>query len=316
MNIMTQNLLRTPTALKALLQDTQFKKVAQQITSVSELHFIGTGSSNHASHGAQSFLSAHLEFPVYVHRPTEHFEVQEHGVLIFVSQTGTSFNVLKCLQEFPNHTKFAVSQNADAAIPLACDYTLDLGIGNEDCNAKTVGVSATFLSLVLFGLNLSKKDQQHNFEVLQDQVNEIEQTIQDSLDLAQTIDGKAFDHMFILTSPSLRSVGAEAALKYLEVALQPAVYCDVDEFSHGYTRMINSKSLILYLAQESSSYDDQLNQLVEESKATMCKLQPTSGVMAGLAFVHGIISIIADQMAIDPNQPIYAWFNDAVQTRV
>lgn len=315
-NIMTKSLLRSPKALQELLQHDQFGAIAQKIEAVSEVHFIGTGSSNHASLGAQAFLKPILDIDVFVHRPTEHFVAKEDAVLVFVSQTGTSLNVLQSLQQFPNHLKIGVSQDPQAAIPLACDFAVDLLIGEEPCNAKTVGVSTTFLSLVLLGLALTKQDQSKYVEMLSQQVQQQETIIHEGFKQVETINAHDYNHMFIITSPELRSVGEEAALKYLEVALQPAVFCDVDEFSHGFNRMITEQSLILYISSEQSSFDDALQQFVQETKASLLKLQPATGVLAGLGFVHAIIAKIADQMDIDPNLPLYDWFNEAVKTRI
>ncbi len=316
MNIMTEYLLKSPKVLKELIQHSQFETIANQVKPFSRVLLIGTGSSHIMSKAALPYMRKALETEVHAFRASDEIGAKASDLLIYISQTGTSINVLENLQAHPNQQKIAITENPDAIIAKSAAFTIDLLVGTEPCNAKTVGVSATFLSLVLLSYALSKRSHKAAIEKLENEIDQLELIINNYLNLGQETNLSEPQHLFVLTAPSLNAVGEEASLKYIEVALRPAVYCNIDEFSHGYNRMINKDSLILYLPDQKSDYEEPLLQLVEEAKAKILIAQSTSSILHSLAFVHGIIAMVADQLEIDPNYPIYDWFNRSVKTRL
>lgn len=316
-NIMSQYIDEQTHALKELVQSTQFQTIADTLPHISTITIVGTGSSYHMALAGASILNK-LGFQAQCLKPSQ---VTQHNpdLAIFISQTGTSLNVLNVISHFDS-TKIALTENMDAPISKAVDHTIDILANHEKCDAKTKGVSLTYASLVLLAHAIKSQTP----TALIEDINSLETTIHQAREWASNNNWSfSVNNLAVIADKNSKANGLEAALKMLEVCLIPCLYTDDDEFSHGYHRMINKNSAILSLSLSDQPMNPHLSELMASVGGKMCTIGPelsndivVSSPLHQLAAAHAIIAEFADQYGYDPNMPLYNEFIDKVNTRI
>lgn len=309
-HIMSQYIDEQGSVLQNLLVTSQFEEIQLQLTKpIHKIIIVGTGSSYNMALAASKDFERLLSTTCVAFKPSD-FVIPDDldTLIIFISQTGTSNNVLNIVNKTKSFQTIAVTEDLNSPLAQQCDITIDILTGKELCNAKTKGVTATYCALLILAHTLSET----SFDYLQNEIDTIPQVIEETKQLASTIDINKVDHTIYIGDPHFRAVGLEGSLKYLEVLLDPALYCDIDEFSHGYHRLINPNSLGILIQRES---DEEFNQATKKLFNQLIVLDPSNSLIINTIIVHTLISEWAKVRQIDPNQPIHEWFNVAVKTR-
>lgn len=316
-NIMSQYVDEQTEALNQLIQSHQFQNIADTLPSISTITIVGTGSSYHMALAGASIFNK-LGFKAQCLKPSE---VTQHNpdLAIFISQTGTSLNVLNVVDNF-NSLKIALTENIKGPISKVVDHTIDINSKGEKCNAKTKGVSLTYASLVLLAYALKKETPTS----LTDDINSLDTTINKARQWANNNNwSQSVTSLVVIGDKDSKANGLEAALKMLEVCLIPCLYTDDDEFSHGYHRMINENSAILSLSLSEQPMNTHLSELMESVGGQICTIGPdlsnniiVNSPLHQLAAVHTLIAEFADQYGYDPNMPLYDEFVQKVKTRI
>jgi len=243
------------------------------LESIKNLVFIASGSSNNICKASKIFIEENTRMNVSIYLPFE-FENDkrlmqrlsiENSLVIGISQTGTSSGVLNCLIKAKSlgYKILTLTERADTPIRYQGDYYLNFECGLEACNAKTKGYSASLLLLHLIGLEIGKQTQKINndrYEFIRDQLKELVALIPDVVEQTKNwvernkywADAKS---LLVMGHSSNFGTAIEGALKVSETLCIPAISTDVDEYTHGYHRILFNDSYIIAIESEGYGKD-------------------------------------------------------------
>lgn len=128
-----------------------------------ELYFIGSGTSYNAALTARFFAEEASGMRVTVSLPDDFlygYTVRNpKAVYVFISQTGTSTMTMKALTyaKEKGFLTVGVSEEADTPVASQAGVFLDMGCGKEEYGIRTIGYSATVLTLMWLGAELGLK---------------------------------------------------------------------------------------------------------------------------------------------------------------
>jgi glucoselysine-6-phosphate deglycase len=228
------------------------------------IFLFGSGSSFHAACIAQPFMEKILGVEVSAVFPGRFPGLPDYQDSLFfvLSQGGKSATTVSKLRELKaaGAPLIGITENNDTLIAGESDLSVPLRIGHELIGAKTKGVSATVLTLMLIALEWSRslgtadKGRYDKFIADLDLASkQIPENIQRSIlwfERNKEAMLKA-EYMVILGTGCDYGVTLEFALKLLETIYRPVFAYEFDEYLHGCQNMLSEKStLILLLPQD------------------------------------------------------------------
>ena len=230
-----------------------FKKRDELISGVANLFLkkkylsitlIASGSSYNALAMIQDSLQEMTKKPVYLHTPEYVMQFgiasQKSTFIVVVSQSGSSTNIINCLQYLQKNDIFAVSLtgNLDSQMSKYSQEIFDYGPGNEYVDYVTVGVQTLVEFFLLLGCKISGLDSQQK----EDFYKQLQQTISYQKELMAETEKFIQNNYFALSmrNPTFfcgngpnYGVAREGALKFQETLKRPAMYYELEEFLHG-----------------------------------------------------------------------------------
>jgi len=233
------------------------------LKTIKNLVFIASGSSNNICKAAKNFVEENTRMNVTIYFPFEFENDQrliqrlsvESSLVIGISQTGTSSSVLNCLTKAKSlgYKVLTLTERADTPIRYAGDYYLNFGCGLEACNAKTKGYSASLLLLHLIAIEIGKQTDKINSSTYLGIRNELKEIITKIPDVVEQTKHWVIQNKYWSKAESLLVIGhssnygtaIEGALKVSETLCIPALSSDVDEYAHGYHRILFNNSYII-----------------------------------------------------------------------
>lgn len=233
---------------------------------IERILLFGSGSSGHAGQMAQPMMEKALGIEVTTAIPTQMpdtFVWKEKQILyIAVSQGGKSTNTYHEILKLKQEGKPTVSITEDANSPIAesSNLTLTIPIGKENIGAKTKGVTASVLMLMLMALELGKArgtvSEEFETEIISGLIA-ISKNMPDNISRCKIwfnnnkVELAESNYMMFLSEKANRSAGSESALKLLETIYRPVFSYEFEEFLHGVQNSLNEKSFLFYLMQNS-----------------------------------------------------------------
>lgn len=216
---------------------------------INRIVLIGTGSSFMASQLAAEFYNNVLEIETTLVVPTRlgslpKFLDKETTLVVASSQTGRSTSTLSAINRMKNEGFTLVASTAIDNTPIvkACDYYQPIDCGEEVVGPKTKGMTATFLTLYLMGVELCKKwgrlDSAKESEIIKalgDAFAAAPENIEKCCDFFSK-HSKVFasqPHFTLIGDGFAYPTLHEGALKILETLDVPVAAYEFEEYIHG-----------------------------------------------------------------------------------
>jgi len=226
-----------------------------------EIVFAGMGSSHDACFGASIYLSQHgCKTRVYSAGQLLHYEstlINQRTLLVLVSQSGESGEIVKLISKIPPECKVvAITNNLQSTLGSRGDYPFLLKVAPEESVSTRTYVS----SLIL--LNLLAKGIAGNLD---------ETAIQEVNDILSKMGKLIFDYQilqkqlndFLQMPPYLVLLGRgfsyssifAGGLFIKEVAKYPSISLDSAEFRHGPLEMVDVDFSGIIFAPQGPTFD-------------------------------------------------------------
>ena len=274
-NIMWTYMDEQPHVLTKLLDSKDVAEVVSSIplSKLENIVFVASGSSNNICRAAKGFIEKIAGTNVSVMYPFE-FENDTrllhkfpimHSLIVGISQTGTSTGTYRSLVRAKgfNFETLTLTEQRETPVKEIGDHYLNFMCGAEICNAKTKGYSASLVLLHLIGIEIGVNrgmvdvhKKQVLIEELRESINEIPNVI------AQTIawidrnqSWRCASSLMVIGHGDHYATAIEGALKLSETLCIPAVACDVDEYAHGYHRILEEDSYVILIEGEGYGKD-------------------------------------------------------------
>ncbi|MBP5280420.1 MAG: SIS domain-containing protein, partial [Erysipelotrichaceae bacterium] len=213
-------------------------KVIKDYKAIDEIFLIGSGSSFNASNAAASFIEDVCKVQVFQLLPNQFAAkkvLNTKALYIFVSQSGTSSLVKKQILKVKELgcPTVAVTDDQQSAIAKEADVNISIQVGGEEYGFRTVGFSATLLTLQLIGLRVALEAGKISEEEFNEYVNDglksvdnIPKVIEDSLVWFDKVKDelKSLRSLMYYGGGELFGIAVEGALKLMET---PKVYISV-----------------------------------------------------------------------------------------
>lgn len=263
------------------------------------IFLIGSGSSHYASLMARPVLERVWEAEVTCPVPSEAGDYRCTGsrpLYIAVSQSGVSTNTYELLRRLTaeGHPAVAVTEHPDSPVGRAAALTVPLRIGEERIGAKTKGVTATVLTLMLLALSVCR-DEAYRTEMYA-AMDRLCRSAEENLARAE-IWSRArrdavlpFRHLYVLGCGSGLAAAREGALKLLETNYLPVSCYPLDEYLHGIQNALDQDACLLCLLPPEGPDRARMLRLVDfaRSVGARCALIAPGGGEGpeGLALLH------------------------------
>ena len=149
------------TILRNAKENTEsLRKIIGDFKAIEEIFLIGSGSSFNASNSAASFIEGVCDVQVFPLLPNQFVQkkvINRKALYIFVSQSGTSSLVRKQITKVRELGCLTIAVTDDENSPIAteADINISIQVGGEEYGFRTVGFSATLLTLQMIGLRIA-----------------------------------------------------------------------------------------------------------------------------------------------------------------
>lgn len=309
------------------------------------LFIVGCGSSFNCGKIAEPFI-LNFGLTVAVMHPVEFMatqtELKTDDLVVLISQVGNSALVVEALRYAKGKcVTLGLTSNDEGIIAAEADHHINIGCGEEDWNAKSKGVSATALSLLLLALHYAKDNGligRARFErelgelksivgKLTEYTEELEMQLSRLLDL---IDPHSV--LNILATGHHHAVAREFAMKVTECAYMKAAYQEIEEYLHGFEMAADNSDVFVILAldRHTRSYAEGVKSFLIENGITdrICIVSNLGGdirssapdspynVFVGLAFLQLVADALARKLGIDHKEARYKNTGRYVQTKL
>lgn len=246
------------------------------LTTLQEFIIVGSGSSYNAALLAKSFIENELNIKVTLYYPndflnyTNYSLVSKQSTIIFISQSGQTKLVVeaaKRMNELGIET-IAVTEDSVSELSKKTSLSLDTNTGIEAYMYRTIGVTNTILSLILFALAFAektgqvKKEQSTRYlEDLDNIFNTFDEVIKFSTEWYQENKISLKDAKSILFSGagSYWPVAKEADIKFMEMLPLLTNSFELEEFIHGPQNMFIEEYLFFLIADIDTDLDKALD---------------------------------------------------------
>lgn len=261
MNVMQAYVDEQPAVLADVLAG-QSQYALPTFPRVRRVILFGSGSSYHAAVLAAPFWVRALGVEATPVIPT-HMQaldvVDTEGLLyVAVSQGGRSTNTYHQVQALRARgiPVIAVTESTDTPVGQQADFALGLPIGQETIGAKTKGMTATAVTLILLALALGQAqgtapaawcaDIQSG---LQAWVGQLPEHLTRAKAWAQAVcpDLAPARHLYVLGKGAAYGAALEGGLKLLETTYRPVSCYEFEEYLHGIQNALDARSYLLCL---------------------------------------------------------------------
>lgn len=274
MNAMQEYINEQPRVFDSLLKDwdARIEPVIAQLRNIEigRIILFGSGSSYHAAVMAAPLMARALKVEVTPTVPTRLPEYQSLRAPVYfaISQGGRSTNTFQMIdtlqaQQIP---VVAVTESNDTPVAQKATCAVALPIGEETIGAKTKGVTASAVTLMLIGLALGEaRGTADPAWVCQVRAglqrwqsclaNQITAALSWSEQICPTL--AKSKHLYILAKGMAYGGALEGGLKILETAYRPVSVYEFEEYLHGVQNALDDSSYMICI----DPYDDDRRRL-------------------------------------------------------
>lgn len=303
--------------ISGLRNDPAVIKAIELISNASRVYVTGAGTSYHASEFF-AYLSAKLAGKAVIPFIASEYEVYEEtagedDVLVAVSQSGETIDVLKAVRAFKEKGVkiIAVSNIIGSAIPRESDIAVYTRAGPEIGVAatKTFLAQTTTLSWILLGLSrLNGILDRDEYEYLTREIEEASREITSTLGVNE----KTIEELSVslLNTKSLyylsRGIGVpiarEGALKIKEIAYVHAEAYPAGESKHGPIALVELGFPVVFIVPNERRLESKIRGNIEEMRAR-------GAIIIGIAHVETELSGVMDYWIRVPSRH---WITTAI----
>lgn len=218
---------------------------------------IGSGSSHYAALMARPVLEQAFGVEVSCFVPSQEEQLircrAAHPLYIAVSQSGISTNTYTLIRSLraQGYPVVALTEHLDSPVGKAASLAIPLLIGEERIGAKTKGVTATVLTLMLLGLSVCCDESYRtrlyaalDALIIQSAENLRRAQIWSRAHLEEVI---PFRHLYVIAGNDGLGAAQEAALKLLETNYLPVSCYPLDEYIHGIQNALDGDACLICL---------------------------------------------------------------------
>lgn len=240
-SVMVRNIEQRKELTKSLINWLIKEGIRQEKTLV----IVASGSSYHAAYSALAFMEKYMKSSVRLITPfafTYYEELKENNLYLFVSQSGSSTNVVEAIRRYQRagHHAMAVLGKPGSAIAELSDFYVEYGAGEERVGYVTKGMSTLTCFFMLVSLELSLENMDK--EVYQKAVGELTAACENHHRVY--LQAKEFcsankeallsmKHAFFIGCGANMGTVKEGSLKLSELVHIPTASFEIEEFIHG-----------------------------------------------------------------------------------
>lgn len=266
-----------PTILKAILDNR--KEIVGSFadlllhSEIDRVVLIGSGSSYHAGLMAKPLIEKAINVEVTPIVPTRMDELanmaSKHVLYLAISQGGRSTNTNQVVSKL--HQKgnivIAITEYMNSPITKQADLSLYLPISKEDIGAKTKGVSATVLIIMLAFLELgmvrgivSKSFYDETIQSAYRLTDQMEENINRAISWSKTIIPiiSPLSTFNVIAKGNAYGAALEGRLKMLETIWKSVSYFEFEEYLHGPENALDKNTCGLLLISNDSDAERML----------------------------------------------------------
>lgn len=243
---------------------------------------LGSGSSHYAAQMARPVLERAwgTEVTCLVPSQAEGPLLAQRPLFLAVSQSGVSSNthaLIRRLRE-AGHAVAVITEHPESPVGQAASLTVPLWIGEENIGAKTKGVTATVLTLMLLGLSVCPDPDYRNglYAAMERLCRDAEENLTRAGDWARAQQDALlpYGHLYVLGSGNGLGAAREGALKLLETNYLPVSSYPLDEYLHGIQNALDDNACLLFLVPPQGPDRQRTLRLAEfaRSKGARCAL--------------------------------------------
>lgn len=264
-SIMWRYIAEEQNVLKAMPDNPEAAAIAAALPEADAVYIVAHGSSYNAAVVVADFLSRYMQVRVSCFTPANFIhnchslrcETRARCIVIAISQTGTSRGLLEAVShaETLGFAVTGITQVTGSPLSVMVNHCLYLPCGAEDSNAKTKGYGSTLLVLMLLGMQyglIKGRTTPKLFAQVMDELRQCTGQLNDAIDKAVSwcrtgAVNTGPKSLYVLGAGMNFGTAMEGQLKLIETMCIPAMFNDVEEFSHGMHRAIDKDSGILLL---------------------------------------------------------------------
>ena len=235
-------------------------------TGADRLYLVGSGTSGNAARAAAPFLQEVLDTEVTAVSPTSlPTMLKGKPFFLLVSQGGQSTNTVRAVEQTAAYPRMALTGETECRINTICPHAV-LVCGHEEAGPKTMGYTATILTLYLMAMDAALAAGRIEKEAYNTYLRKLENTagrMSENIAMAWQWVREAERSLIRAKSWAAagtgisRFVAEEAALKLMETLLRPGAGFEYEEYLHGPAMMLNDETGGMYLLPPKSSPDRQ-----------------------------------------------------------
>ena len=257
-----REILNQPTVWQSTLDVIQQNK--QEIAKYSDkaltvpMIFAGCGSPYYLSQTSATVFrqltersaSAHPGSNIWLF-PQSHL-TQEKSLLLCVSRSGETTEVLKAIEQFRSYTQgdvITITCDEQSSIATLSNLVIPLPDAQEISLAQTQSFTAMLIASLMTITVLSDTTSDTSFKELPTACQALLNEYHDmAIQIGQNIED--IERIFFLGSDALYGIACEGMLKMKEMSLSYAEAFHFLEFRHGPKAMVNNKTLVIGLISE------------------------------------------------------------------
>lgn len=227
---------------------------------------LATGSSANAVECAKYYIEKMLNINIEVKMPfvfsNYNRKIENDALYIGVTQGGHSYSTIEALKVITerNIDVVTLTGNLESPVCKVSKSIVDIGCGEEKVGYVTKGFSATVLTLILMGLELSYEKRLINEEEYENELSKIKDAIENTYNVieksmkwyednrGELVSGERF--VSIGYGPGY-GVVRESDTKITETVRTPMNGHELEEYMHGPYLSLSNKDHIIFIETES-----------------------------------------------------------------
>ncbi|PID30378.1 glutamine--fructose-6-phosphate transaminase (isomerizing) [Candidatus Saccharibacteria bacterium] len=250
----------------------------EELRSIEHVFIVGCGTANYAGQLAKYYIEqltddVHVSVEVASELRYRSFNIPEHSIALFVSQSGETADTLACLGELKRRGVpcLGVVNAVGSTIAREVHGGVYLHVGAEISVASTKAFTSQVVAMVLFGIMLAES-RGGNKQLISRLVGELEQL---PSQLEQVIASHAkeveqlaarystYEHSLYIGRDALYPIALEGALKLKEISYIHAEGYPAGELKHGPIALIDDRFFEVCYIQDNWLYEKSQSNLLE-----------------------------------------------------
>ena len=250
----------------------QYLEKVKDLKSIDTLILVGSGSSYNSALMTKSFIEEKLKVKVELFYPNDFLNYTNYSlrinnsIVMFISQGGQTNLVIEAANRMKDLGVYtvAVTENAQSKIAEITDLVLDINTGIEAYMYRTIGVTNTVLSILLFMIAkaeqdkiIDKNESEYYLNELQDTFIRFKDVIEFSKEWYQKeqLVLKNADSIIFSAAGSYWPIAKEADIKFMEMLPLLTNSFELEELVHGPQNMFEKSHVFFLIADKDTDLE-------------------------------------------------------------